>query len=308
MSLTPFAVLSGPKVADFFCSLPFGGRFKAGCETETLPGAPPMEDHLIIVGYGLNGRILAKAAQVGEIPHIVIDMNPETVMREREKGENIFFGDATNPTILTHANIGQARILVIVINDPVSTRAITRLARQMNPGLFILVRTRFLTDVTLLRNMGADEVISEDFETSMEIFTRVLKKYLVPEAIIDCYIKEVRAGTYDMLRSPSAFSANFSDLKVNLPDLAMCTLLVEQGSTVCGRTLADLDIRRRYAVSVLAVKRQQQVIENPSGEMDLQPGDEVIVMGAPDKIKNIEGLFRTIKEAGDSENAGVLHD
>jgi len=267
-----------------------------------------MKDHLIIVGYGLNGRVLAKAARVGGIPYVVIDMNPETVRREREAGENIFFGDATNSTILAYANIEQARILVIVINDPVSTRAITRLARQMNPGLFILVRTRFLADVTQLKNMGADEVISEDFETSVEIFTRVLKKYMVPEAIIDCYVREVRAGTYDMLRSPSAFSANFSDLKVNLPDLAMCTLLVEQGSTVCGRTLADLDIRRRYAVSVLAVKRQQQVIENPSGEMDLQPGDEVIVMGAPDKIKNIEGLFRTIKEAGDSENAGVLHD
>jgi CPA2 family monovalent cation:H+ antiporter-2 len=308
MSLTPFAMMSGPKTADFFCRLPFGGRFKAGCETETLPGAPPMEDHLIIVGYGLNGRILAKAARVGGVPHVVIEMNPETVRREREAGENIFFGDATNSTILTHANIEQARILVIVINDPVSTRAITRLARQMNPGLFILVRTRFLADVTQLKNMGADEVISEDFETSVEIFTRVLKKYMVPEAVIDRYVEEVRAGTYDMLRSPSTLTADFSDLQLNLPNLAMCTLLVEQGSAVCGRTLADLDIRRRYAVSVLAVKRQQQVIENPSGEMDLQPGDEVIVMGAPDRIESLEGLFRTAGEADDAGNAGGPHD
>jgi len=267
-----------------------------------------MKDHLIIVGYGLNGRLLAKAARVGGIPHVVIDMNPDTMRKEREAGENIFFGDATNSTILAHANIEEARILVIAINDPVSTRAITRLARQMNPELFILVRTRFLTDVTQLKNLGADEVVSEDFETSVEIFTRVLKKYMVPEAIINRYVEEVRAGTYEMLRSPSPLTADFSDLKVNLPDLAMCTLLVEPGSAVCGRTLADLDIRRRYAVSVLAVKRQQQVIENPSGEMDLQPGDEVIVMGAPDKIKNIEGLFRTIEVADDAGNAGAPHD
>ncbi len=302
MSLAPLAVISGPKTADFFCRLPFGGRLKAGCETDNSQSIPPMKDHVVIVGYGLNGRNLAKAARVGGIPYVVIDMNPETVIKERKAGENIFFGDATNSTILTHANIELARILVIVINDPVSTRAITTLARQMNPNLFIIVRTRFLTEVKHLRNLGADEVIPEEFETSVEIFTRVLKKYLTPEATIDHYVQEVRADTYDMLRNPSDFSADFSDLRVNLPNLTMRTLMVEQGSPVSGRTLADLNIRKQHAVSVLAVKRQQQVIENPSGEMDLQPGDEAIVVGAPEKISNLAELFRTPEKGNNNGN------
>jgi len=302
MSLTPLAIVSGPKTADFFCRLPFGGRLKAGCETDNSQSIPPMKDHVVIVGYGLNGRNLAKAARVGGIPYVVIDMNPETVVRERKAGENIFFGDATNSTILTHANIEQARILVIVINDPVSTRAVTSLAHMMNPGLFIIVRTRFLTEVRHLRNLGADEVIPEEFETSVEIFTRVLKKYLTPEATIERYIQGVRADTYDMLRSPSDFSANFSDLSANLPNLTMSTLRVEQGSLACGKTLADLNIRKQYSVSILAVKRQQQVIENPSGEMDLQPGDEAIVMGAPEKIRNLAELFRTPEQENTTGN------
>ncbi|HPS21836.1 MAG TPA: cation:proton antiporter [Methanoregulaceae archaeon] len=302
MSLTPLAIVSGPKTADFFCRLPFGGRLKAGCETDNSQSIPPMKDHVVIVGYGLNGRNLAKAARVGGIPYVVIDMNPETVVRERKAGENIFFGDATNSTILTHANIEQARILVIVINDPVSTRAITSLAHMMNPGLFIIVRTRFLTEVRHLRNLGADEVIPEEFETSVEIFTRVLKKYLTPEATIERYVQGVRADTYDMLRSPSDFSANFSDLSANLPNLTMSTLRVEQGSLACGKTLADLNIRKQYSVSILAVKRQQQVIENPSGEMDLQPGDEAIVMGAPEKIRNLAELFRTPEQGNTTGN------
>ncbi len=302
MSLTPLAIVSGPKTADFFCRLPFGGRLKAGCETDNSQSIPPMKDHVVIVGYGLNGRNLAKAARVGGIPYVVIDMNPETVVRERKAGENIFFGDATNSTILTHANIEQARILVIVINDPVSTRAITSLAHMMNPGLFIIVRTRFLTEVRHLRNLGADEVIPEEFETSVEIFTRVLKKYLTPEATIERYIQGVRADTYDMLRSPSDFSANFSDLSANLPNLTMSTLRIEQGSLACGKTLADLNIRKQYLVSILAVKRQQQVIENPSGEMDLQPGDEAIVMGAPEKIRNLAELFRTPEQGNTTGN------
>ncbi len=302
MSLAPLAVISGPKTADFFCRLPFGGRLKSGCETDNSQSIPPMKDHVVIVGYGLNGRNLAKAARTGRIPYVVIDMNPETVVRERKAGENIFFGDATNSTILTHANIEQARILVIVINDPVSTRTITSLARQMNPDLFIIVRTRFLTEVRPLKNLGADEVIPEEFETSVEIFTRVLKKYLIPEATIEHYVHEVRADTYDMLRSPSDFSPDFSDLRMNLPNLTMSTLLVQQGSPACGKTLADLDIRKQYSVSVLAVRRQQQVIENPSGEMDLQPGDETIVMGAPEKIRYLIKLFRTPEQENNTAN------
>jgi CPA2 family monovalent cation:H+ antiporter-2 len=69
--------------------------------------------------------------------------------------------------------------------------------------------------------------------------------------------------------------------------------LIEQGSLACGKTLADLNIRKQYSVSILAVKRQQRVIENPSGEMNLQAGDEAIVMGAPDNISNLVELFRT---------------
>jgi len=84
--------------------------------------------------------------------------------------------------------------------------------------------------------------------------------------------------------------------------LTMRTLMVEQGSPVSGRTLADLNIRKQHAVSVLAVKRQQQVIENPSGEMDLQPGDEAIVVGAPEKISNLAELFRTPEKGNNNGN------
>jgi CPA2 family monovalent cation:H+ antiporter-2 len=294
MSLAPLAIISGPKAADFFCSLPIGGRLKAGCEVNHVSDIPSLSDHLVIVGYGLNGRNLAKAARIGRIPYVVIDLNPETVTREHKSGENIFFGDATNSTILSHANVEQARILVIVINDPVSVRAITSLARQMNPHLFIIVRTRFLTEVKRLKDLGADEVIPEEFETSVEIFTRVLKKYLTPEATIDHYVHDVRADSYQILRNPPDYSATLSDLKMNFPNLAITTLLVEQGSPVSSRTLGDLNVRKQYSVSVLAIKRQEEVIENPSGDFDLKPSDEVIVIGTPDKIRYLADMFHAI--------------
>lgn len=292
MSLTPVAITMGPKTADFFCRLPLGGRFKAGCAADTVHPVTSLNDHLVIVGYGLNGKNLASAAKVGRIPYVVIDLNPSTVAREHSAGENIFFGDATNAEILTHANIEQARILVIVINDPLSARAITALARQMNPHLSIIVRTRFLSEVRRLIDLGADEVIPEEFETSVEIFTRVLKKYLIPEGTIDRFVHDVRADTYEVLRNPSNSSADLADLGRSVPNLQITTLRVEPGSPVHGKTLGELNVRKNYSVSILAIKRNNEMIENPSGDVGLSSGDDVIAIGTHDAIGVLAGLFR----------------
>ena len=286
MSLTPFLIAAGPRTADYLCGRPALARLdravKAG--SETPPKEPPLEDHLVIIGYGLNGRNLARAAKAGGIPYRIIDLNPDTVAKEKEKGEPIFFGDATNASILTHAGIEKARILVIVINDPPSIRVIMGLAREMNPRLYIIVRTRFTSEVPKLLALGANEVIPEEFETSVEIFTRVLKKYLVPMTTIDRFSREVRAGTYEMFRAPQEPGDRLSDLRLNLPNSEIANLAVAGGSEIAGKSLAGLEIRRDYSVSVLAVRRAGEVIENPSGDFTILAGDELILIGHPEKI------------------------
>jgi CPA2 family monovalent cation:H+ antiporter-2 len=304
MSLTPLAIGIGPKTADLFCRLPLSGRLKAGCVVDTGHTLPSLKDHLVIVGYGLNGRNLAKAAKAGGVPYVIIDLNPSTVEKERKAGENIFFGDATNAEILSHANIGQARILVIVINDPVSTRTITSLAREMNPDLSIIVRTRFFNEVKRLQDLGADEVIPEEFETSVEIFTRVMKKFLIPEAIIDRLVHDVRADTYQMLRSPADTTAGLADLKIKMPHLKIETLLVEPGSGISEKTLGEINVRKEYSVSILAIKRGDEIIENPSGDARLSDGDEVIVIGAPGSIRSFAGMFHPSEPPAVTEGTG----
>jgi len=286
MSLTPLLIAAGPKTADFLCKrrslARFDGAAKAGI-AEPVP-IPALADHLVIIGYGLNGRNLARAAKTGGIPYQIIDLNPETVEKERKKGEPIFFGDATRDSILTHAGIERARILVIVINDPPSVRAITKLAREMNPRLYIIVRTRFMNEVQALTALGADEVIPEEFETSVEIFTRVLKKYLVPKTTIDNYVRDIRAKTYEMFRSSPASGAGLADLKGNLPDSDILCLAVSPDSAVAGKSLLDLNVRRAYGISILAIRRAGAIMANPDGDCILEPGDEVIIIGTPAQI------------------------
>ncbi|MFA5332040.1 MAG: cation:proton antiporter [Methanoregula sp.] len=284
MSLTPLAIAAGPRMADFVCGRPAMARFNGVIkqDDESQNGEPALKDHLIIIGYGLNGRNLARAAKAGGISYRIIDLNPDTVAKEHEKGEPIFFGDATSASILSYAGVETARILVVVINDPPSSRVITRLARQMNPDMYIIVRTRFMNEVKTLLELGADEVIPEEFETSLEIFTRVLRKYLVPKTTIDRFVREVRSGTYEMFRSPSDTGSDLlKNLKLNLPDSEIGNFPVSLASPLAGKSLSELNVRRDYGISILAIKHNGAVIANPDGNCTIEVGDEVIVIGPP---------------------------
>jgi CPA2 family monovalent cation:H+ antiporter-2 len=298
MALTPFIIAAGPRVADRVCDLPLGNRIKSGC------GVPdheknkkiPLTDHLVIIGYGLNGRHLARVARIGKIPYTIIDLNPDTVEEEQAKGEPIFFGDATNASILSHATIEQARVLVIAINDPVSTRAITRIARSMNTDLHIIVRTQFLPEVKVLRELGADEVIPEEFETSVEIFSRVLTKYLIPHGAVDQFIQDIRADSYQVLRSPSGLSSSLCDLRINIPNVDITALKIFPGSPAVRQSISGINVRRAYAVSILAIRRKGEVLVNPSGETILEPDDEAIVIGSPADIARLSLVFHPEKK------------
>ncbi|HOI15462.1 MAG TPA: cation:proton antiporter, partial [Geobacteraceae bacterium] len=138
-----------------------------------------ISDHVVIVGYGLNGRNLARVLNHFKIDHVVIETNPFTVKTERKKGTHIIFGDGSGSEILSHANIERARIIVIAISDAASSRRIAAQARQMNPGIHVIVRTRYILEMEPLYKLGVNEVIPEEFETSIEILSRVLRNYLL---------------------------------------------------------------------------------------------------------------------------------
>jgi CPA2 family monovalent cation:H+ antiporter-2 len=296
MAATPFLLSAGPYVVNSASRLPLPNRFRTGQMPGLVPPPPPLHDHLVVVGYGVNGRNLSRAARVGGIPYVILEMNPETVRAERAKGEPIAYGDATNEAVLHHASIEEARILVVVINDPTSSRRIAELARRMNPNLYIIVRTRYIQEVGPLYKLGTDEVIPEEFETSVEIFTRVLKKYLIPRATIDRFIAEVRADNYQILRSLSRTSASLTDLTLNIPDIEISTFRVVSGAAVCGKSLGEMALRKRFAVTVVAIERKGQIIPNPGAESTLEELDRAIIIGTPEKIAEAAPLFLNSNE------------
>ena len=291
MAATPFIIALAPPLADTILRLPVPKRLVLGIYPISETKVVDRKDHVIIIGFGVNGRNVARAARFAGIPYAIIEMNPATVRSEQAKGEPIYYGDATQETVLQKANIKNARIVVVAINDPTATRRITEVVRRISPKVHLIVRTRYLQEMKPLYELGASEVIPEEFETSIEIFTRVLTKYLIPRDEIERLLAEVRADGYEMFRSISKASASLSDLKLQLHDVDMSTFRIAQGSPLIGKTLAQIELRRRYSVSVVAIRRDSQILSNPGADTVLHSNDVLFVLGSSQKISEAINTF-----------------
>jgi len=296
MAATPFIITLAPRLADIILRFPLPKRLISGFYPVSKTKVVDRKDHLIIIGFGVNGRNVARAARVAGIPYAVIEMNPKTVRNEQAQGEPIYYGDSTQEAVLQHANIKDARIVVIAINDPASTRRITEIIRRLNPKVHLIVRSRYLQEMKPLYELGANEVIPEEFETSVEIFTRVLAKYLIPRDEIERLVAEIRSDGYEMFRSLFRESSSFSDLNLQLPDVEISTLRVVERSPLVGKSLAEIELRKKYGVTVLAIRRNSQILSNPNVNMPFCDNDVLFVLGPPDRVAEVAGLSQNPEE------------
>jgi CPA2 family monovalent cation:H+ antiporter-2 len=294
MAATPFMIMLAPRAAGIIAQLPLPKRLISGFNPVSAIKVKGKKDHLIIIGFGIIGRNVAQAARLSDIPYAVIEMNPETVKSKQAQGETIYYGDATQKTVLQHANIEDARIVVIAINDPEATRSVAKLIRNLNQRVHLIVRVRYFQEMKSLYETGANEVIPEEFETSVEIFTRVLAKYLIPKDKIEKLVAEIRSDGYEMFRRLYKKSSSVSDLNFQLPDVEISTLRIVEGSDLIGKSLSEIELRKKYGVTVLAIRRDLQILSNPNMNMPFYANDELFVLGLPDGVARVAGLSQAV--------------
>lgn len=275
MLATPPLVAAAPRLGAALGSW----RRPAGTVSGEAPETRKKRRHVVIVGFGVNGRNLARVLRAAQISYVVVELDGEMVRRGLAEKEPILFGDATRREILEHAGIAEADVVVFAISDLEAVRRAIRLARELNPKVRIIVRTRLVDEIEGLHQSGADEVIAEEFETSIEIFTRVLEHYHIPRNVIRAETRALRGEGYKMMRSPSTshLPESFLDL------LAAGTTEVfrlEEGSPAVAETLHNLDLRRRTGVTVIAVVRGERSYPNPHPDLRLEAGDNLVLMGS----------------------------
>jgi CPA2 family monovalent cation:H+ antiporter-2 len=259
-------------------------------ESESFPKRK--HDHVIIIGFGLNGRNLATVLREAEIPYVVLEMNSDTVKDMKKKGEPIYFGDGTSKEILHKLGIQKARLLVIAISDPASTRRIVSIARQENPGIYIIVRTRYIIEVDDLRQLGADEVIPEEFETSIEIFSRVLHQYSFPRNVILDMVEKIRSNSYTALRNIDVPKRHLFEEHEWLPEIELDGFRIPDGSHISDKSIKELQVRKKTGVTVIAVKRDQKVHINPEPDFIFKAGDIVLFTGDKKSMHNALNYFK----------------
>ena len=298
MMLTPTVMEIAPKVASFVSRhmhMPVDEE-AAAQKDESL------KDHLIIVGFGVGGKHLARTAREAGIPYVILEMNPDTVSRYGGK-EPIHGGDASKPLVLEHFGIQSARVIAVVISDPSAVRAITAVARKLNPKVHIVVRTRFLGEVDALRRLGANDVIPEDFETSIEIFSRVLGHYLVPRQTIERFVNSIRHEYYNMARQLRMTGMDLPSLADEvLTGLEVVACKVEPGCALDGKRLMDTSLRKKYGVTVVGIRHAGQIIPSPGGDAFLHGDDTVFLFASPASLTTVMPFFRTDPEPERAED------
>jgi CPA2 family monovalent cation:H+ antiporter-2 len=293
MGATPFIIAWAPKITSFILKLPLSQKVKRRLDSyqkvkeqsHRLPET--MEDHLVIIGYGINGKNVAQAARGAEISYIIVENDHGAMTEAQNNGEQVIFGDATQEIILNHVHAYSARVVVIAISDPDATRIIVSKIREMSDTVYIIVRTRNLKEIDGNLRLGADEVIPEEFETSIEIFARVLHKYLVPENEIVSYIESIRADNYEMLRDVRGMLRK-GPLHLDIPNIRIYSIQVQcETNRVVGKSVEDSRLRHEFSVTLLAIQRGQKYITQIDRDTEIHMDDILYLLGTPENISRV---------------------
>ncbi|HUR98989.1 MAG TPA: cation:proton antiporter [Pyrinomonadaceae bacterium] len=295
MIATPFVIAAAPKIGFFIQSLFKDNSAADREEVEEdihLTSSGGLQQHVIIVGYGLNGRNLARVLRAVGVPYVILELDATVVRRAKEKGEKINFGDATRREVLMHAGVEHAWALVLAMSDRAAARRTVDLGHKLNEKLHIIVRTRYVAEITELFELGANEVIPEEFETSIEIFSRVLHRYGIPRRTIEQQIARIRQQGYEMLRSAASPAVPINSPTVDLNGASTETIVLLEGSPVVGRNLGELSLREKSGATVIAVVRDGDTVISPGANHELREGDTIVLLGAPEKISGALAIIQ----------------
>ncbi|MFN7670491.1 MAG: cation:proton antiporter [Planctomycetota bacterium] len=250
----------------------------------------PKREHAIVVGFGPTGRTIAAGLQAAGVPYVVAEMNAETVKAEKLKGTPIVLADCTRQHALEALGVQSAQMLVLAVNDAAATSRTAQLARQLAPDLHVLARSTYTAEADGLRRAGANDVVPQELEASVEMLVRTLRRFLVADDEIGRQVRGVRARAGgDRLAEVAGGEA--AQLAEFVPGVGFAVFRVQPAADCLHRSLAEVGIRRRTGCSVVAVRRDGQNLGAITPDTVLAPGDAVVVIGPKARLADAAAMF-----------------
>ena len=262
-------------------------------EEKLEQGAPvkKLSGHVVIIGFGKTGQHLAHVLKETGLPFVINEIQHRHFEEAKSLGYKVIFGDSTATEILEQLHIHKASMLVVATGDNDSASKLVQLTRNMNPNLFIIARTRYIDDIDNLYKLGANQVIPEEFETSIEIFSRVLRHYHIPRNVISSQIAIIRKEKYGTFRGMETSKQTIDELPYLLAATTTESVIILESSPVKGKTIQESEIHSKGGVNIIAVVRNRNVIQNPKDDFTLEVGDVIIIIGNHAEIDAAMGLM-----------------
>ncbi|HJO39803.1 MAG: cation:proton antiporter [Vicinamibacterales bacterium] len=287
MMATPFLVQAARPIAERL-----GATVSRIDSTASSVPLARRQDHAVIIGYGVAGRYLARMLQAAGIDCVVIEQNAELMRQAQRDKIPAVYGDGSRHGILQHANCSGARLIVYAISSPLEERRGVTIAREMAPKATIVVRTRYVRSIDDLMRLGANGVVVEEFEVSLELFARALESYTIPPAKVARELEAVRAEHYGLLRGQSTPDLRLDALKHLGIHAALELVEVEEGAAALGKNPLTIDLRRRTGAVQVAVIRDGHPIYERDPDFGYRVGDTAILVGTRDALDAAAALFQ----------------
>ena len=285
MFVAPFLIeYSEPVVQRFYGS---EWMYRAMQITSIASQTMVAQNHVIICGYGRSGQSMSRILEQESIPFIALDLDPQRIHEAASAGESVVYGDAARREVLIAAGLMRAKVLVISYADTVSALKILRHVQELRPELSVVVRTRDDSDIDLLKEAGATEVVAEIMEGSLMLASHAMMFVDISIGRILRRIREIREQRYSLLRGfYYGATDEIEDGSENLLP-RLLTLTIIPGAAAINQTLGDINLAS-LAVEVTAVRRRNIRGLMPTNETRLELGDVIVLRGTQDNLAAAE--------------------
>ncbi len=274
MALTPFLIGAAPGLAARLA------RRAPSAADSASESHHTMRNHVVILGYGMGGQLIAQSLTELAVPHIVLELNGATVRTALARGVNIHYADVAAPEPLEAAGVKHAAAVVTVINDPDASERAVRSVRGINPRVPMIARSRYRLEAERLARAGATLAVAEELEASLEVLSQLLARLHIPgnvvETLVDNYRRVLGATTGRAARAPAI---PLDQMPREIMDAPVSSFRLAPEGWAVGRTLQELNLRVRTGATVLAVRRKTGTITSPHGSFRLEGGDDVFLLG-----------------------------
>lgn len=282
MAASPFLIMISKPLANQLLRLPVPPLLVKGLFPLQEIEVPAMQNHIVLIGKDSRSLNLSRMAYQMKLPYVSIVFDPASARARQLKGEMVVYGDAMNEPILQKAHVPSAEVVVISIGDTITALGVIEKVRALNKHAYIIVRAKYVSEIEDLYEMGANQVIPEEFETAIELFERVLKKLLVPKSEIEKAVSLIRDDNYGIFNEQKALPT-FA-LSDEIPNVEIAALKAGDYQVFPGRSLKEVHLRKEFGLTVVAVKRGDDIFENPGPAFVFAQEDVIYILGKPEKI------------------------